>query len=354
MPIAHTTLKTLSNVILDESSSVQHLRHALDRFANICSEVSGIVPDPSYDAWADDVFLESGLAINPNAAAQCILDYQRSTVFIRGIYAAIKAARIRRPNTAIKILYAGCGPYASLLLPLLTQFEADELAVQLLDIHPASLDSVSSLVTYFGLSEHNIQYQQGDACEYQHHGALHLIIAEVMQKALEQEPQFAVTANLASQLDSQGIFIPEKIDVELCLVHLKQEQALLGSGRDQAPKALSKTLNECQDRHPLGTLLSLNSTSVLPLLQEARQSALTTKLELPPVTIRLPNIEYIDSYDAVMLTRIQVFERFKLTDYETDLTLPAVCHELQPLSADSSFVVSYQLGNYPRFNFVKT
>ena len=347
MTTAFTTLKTLSNVILDESSSPQHLRHALEQFTNICSEVSGIVPDPSYDAWADDTFLESGLAINPKAAAQCILDYQRSTIFIRGVYAAIKTAQDRRPNTPISILYAGCGPYATLLLPVLTQFEAGELVIQLLDIHQVSLDSASNLITHFGLSEHNIQYQQGDACHYKHHNPLHLIIAEVMQKALEQEPQFSVTANLAPQLDSQGIFIPENIDIELCLVHLKQEQTLLESDQNLSPKVLA----ECEDRHPLGTLLSLNAVSVSPLLQEARQNAQTEKLELPPVSIQLPNIKNITSYDVVMLTRIRVFERFELSDYETDLTRPALCHELQSLSAGSSFVVRYQLGNYPRFNF---
>ena len=106
-------IDAICDTILDVSSSPEELRFALDTFTQQCSEISDIQPDPSFDAWAEDSLLDSGVAINPNAAAHCALDYQRSVVFIRGVYAAIKTLKLRFPETPLELLYAGCGPFAT-------------------------------------------------------------------------------------------------------------------------------------------------------------------------------------------------------------------------------------------------
>jgi len=339
------TLEAIIGTILAESSSAACLHDALDQFAQICSDASGIVPDASFDSWADDTFLDGGMAINPQAAAYCIKDYQRSVMFIRGVYAAIKVAQKRFANTPIKILYAGCGPFATLLLPLISQFKPGELDIHLLDIHQQSLDSVKQLISYFGFNNHTINLLQGDACSYQHPNALHLIIAETMQKSLEQEPQFAVTANLAPQLASQGIFIPEKIEVELCLAHEESEkEAFNGLNID------SEILIKAGNRHPIGTIFKLLPEQAAMQMSEASYNKDTSKLELSPQTVQIPSVDNLESYDALMFTRIQVFEQYHLKDYEADLTLPHKCYDLSPLKSGATYRVCYQLGNYPRFD----
>ena len=60
-----------------------------------------------------------------------------------------------------------------------------------------------------------------------------------MQKSLEQEPQFAVTANLAPQLQANGIFIPQKVEVALCLAKLEDETAAFKRGDALDPSALA-------------------------------------------------------------------------------------------------------------------
>ena len=115
------TLISIADAILDETSSQGQLRRALDEFIQLCADISGIAPDRSFDSDAGDVLLASGVAINPNAAAHCVNDYRRSVVFIRGVYAAIRLARRQFAPAPLRILYAGCGPYATLLLPLLTR-----------------------------------------------------------------------------------------------------------------------------------------------------------------------------------------------------------------------------------------
>lgn len=345
--VARMNLNSIRHTILDETSSPAELRNALNSFVQLCSDVSGIQPDPSFDAWAEDSLLESGVAINPQAAAHCAVDYRRSVAFIRGVYAALNKLISRFPDTPIQILYAGCGPFATLLLPLLGKFHPGDLKINLLDIHQRSLDSVELLLAQFEFSAHDICTIKDDACHYTHPEKLHLIIAETMQKALEQEPQFSVTANLAPQLQSTGIFVPQCIEVALCLADLKheKEQLELLSQIESTPEKTDYR------RYPLGTVCTLSPEHASEQLQEARYNAHTKKLELPLIEVTIPTEASLDRFDAVLLTRICIFEDFCLEEYESEITLPLKCHELAPLTSGSRYRVSYQLGSYPKFTF---
>ena len=74
-------------------------------------------------------------------------------------------------------------------MPLLHKFAPGELEISLLDIHAESLASVEWLISHFGFDNHRIQTVQGDACNYHHPVALHLVIAETMQLCLAQRDQ---------------------------------------------------------------------------------------------------------------------------------------------------------------------
>ena len=345
-------LSAITATLLDEGSSHQSVCLALDEFSHLCSGITGITPDTSFDAWAEDSFLDYGVAINPQAAAHCIHDYQRSVIFIRGVYAAINAAKLRFPAQKLKILYAGCGPFATLLLPLLTQFESDELELYLLDIHQRSLDSVGRLLNQFGMDDYAVSLILGDACEYQHPERLHIIVAEVMQKALEQEPQVAVTANLAPQLCENGLFIPEQIEVKLCLAQWDNERKLMkknASAKDGLQCAQSLLRSPVVFRQPIGTIFTLSPTNSAADTQAKANSA--AKLELNAAVVKMPAIDHIERYDVLMLTHIQVFEDYVLGDYESEITLPHKCYDFPPLQRLARYHVRYQLGTYPRFTF---
>jgi hypothetical protein len=152
-----------------------------------------------------------------------------------------------------------------------------------------------------------------------------------MQKSLEQEPQFAVTANLAPQLCPRGIFIPEKIELELCLAEL-----------DTTGK-----------RYPLATLFTLVPERAAAQLGEAVLNESTGKPELESGEFEVPSMKNLERLDPLIFTRIQVFDHYRLRDYEAEITLPLRCHELLPLKAGASYRVSYQLGNYPRFELAR-
>lgn len=341
-------LTYIADTLLDEASSPKQLRAALNAFSQLCSDVGGVVPDPSFDAWADDSLLNDGVAISPEAAAHCVSDTQRTVVFIRAAYAAITAAKQRFANGPIEVLYAGCGPFATLLLPLLANFRPGELVVHLLDIHQRSLDSVALLTRHFDLEGHRISYVKDDACHYQHSSNLHVIIAETMQKSLEQEPQFAVTANLAPQLHARGIFIPQKIEVSLCLAKLEDERSAVQRGDALDSNALQAT----GERHALDTVLCLTPEQAVTLKQQACQNS-HGLLELNPIHVTLPAITNLNTFDAVLFTRIQAFEQHRLLDYESEITLPLRCSEFTPLKAGEQYKVCLQIGSYPKFSVTR-
>ncbi len=337
----------ICNTILDETSSPGQLRDALDEFSAVCSEISGIRPAPSFSAWSDDFLLQSGVAINPRAAAHCVQDYQRSVVFIRGVYAAINVLKIRLAGAPLEILYAGCGPFATLLLPLLGKFSAGELNITLLDIHQRSLNSVKLLVEYFGFSAHEVSTIEGDACFYKHPKKLHLVIAETMQKALEQEPQFALTANLGQQIYPEGIFIPQRIDVNFSLVDLELEKNRYQNQSATDPLALKNSAN----RYFIATLCTLSADNAQAQSQAAQHNSHTNVLELQPTIVEIPELVNISWLHAVLFTQIIVYDCYRLGDYEAEITLPMRCHELEPLCGGDRYTVSYQLGTYPKFHF---
>ena len=315
-------LNSISATILDEASSPEQLCNALDAFSLLCSEATGIRADPSFDAWADDALLDNGVAINPQAAAHCVVDYARSVAFIRGVSAAIDTLKLRFAGPSLEILYAGCGPFATLLLPVLGRFLPGELNLYLLDVHQRSLDSVQRLLTEFGFCAHSVKLIKADACTYRHPGTLHLVIAETMQKSLEQEPQFAVTANLARQLCPMGVFIPQRIEVSLCLANLDHEKKLIDAPRDwESPE--SHNLENVSRRYSLGTVCILSPEHAFEQMQFARANSVGADPALESAIVEIPRVEDAARFDAALFTSITVFEQYRLEDYESQITLPS-------------------------------
>jgi len=169
------------------------LDEAVNRLHLLFSALSGI-DDDTDGTWSScDTLLSNGLAISPKDAGRCAVDSARTSKFLRGIYAALLKAQTRFPSGPIEILYAGCGPFATLAIPLATRFTADEIQFTLVEINHRSLELAEKTFRAFGLSDFVRDYIQTDAASYLHPGTLHMVITETMQKALSKEPQVAIT-----------------------------------------------------------------------------------------------------------------------------------------------------------------
>ena len=336
-------LAALADTLLNPRLSFDQRCGALDDFAAHCAAVTGITPDRTFSAWAEDSVLTSGVAINPAAAAFCIKDYQRTLQFIAGIQAALCALDQRLPARPIRVLYAGCGPFATLLLPLLSQWSEGRLDCHLLDIHAQSLHSVQALVADCQLEAINLSYHCADACHWSSAERFDLIIAETLQKALEQEPQWAVTANLSRLLKPQGIFIPEQITLNLWAAHWDQEQRY---SQRQDPADLPALVDEFE-RHFLHCAVQLRADTVLLQRPIADPRALVAQV------VDLGQFSVADSipahrFDLIVATTLHIYADIHLHEYDCDLTRSYKFYDWSPLAPGQSFRVYYELGLYPR------
>ena len=177
------------------------------------------------------VICPQGKAIGPTWAARCIDDYMRTRCFLTGLVSAITDRLQQRPGP-VRILYAGCGPFAALVVPLATIFTSEQLQVEALDIHPASIASLNRLLTTLELGDYFSDIHCVDACSYVLNcppgkPEFDLLLSETMKAGLAHEPQLAIMSSLGRQLPLTTLFIPEEVQVVLALGSPRLQQGLM-------------------------------------------------------------------------------------------------------------------------------
>jgi len=308
-------------------SNPEELQEAVIRLHSIFSDITEINIDADDSVYSQSTILPDGRALSPKDAAGCILDFARTSKFLKGIYAALLQLHERFPSEPLDILYAGCGPFATLAVPLATQFGADRVQFTLLDIHRRSLESAARIFEACGLRDRVRDYIQADAASYVHPSPPHMVITETMQRALENEPQAAITFNLAPQLRQGGIFIPEKVTVD----------AYLHDPRTEFPPELETR----RVRIYLGRIIELTAGSA---------SALAAGSNPPAVTLDVPT-NADERLGLMLLTTVNVFESVVLEEYASGITYPVIVHDFSWLGRTDGIEFIYSFGSEPRFRY---
>jgi predicted RNA methylase len=189
------------------------MKNSADKLYQIFSEITGIYFENNQD---DHIELGTGRALSPSTAAHCLVEFKRTAIFLRGIKKAIDW-KIANVNLPVEILYAGSGPYATLITPLLALFTDDQVKITLLDINEVSLEAVKTLILKLRLEKYIDEYVLADATKYQFNKAYDIVISETMQACLENEPQVHIMNNLIPQMKSDAIFVPEEINLDFYL-----------------------------------------------------------------------------------------------------------------------------------------
>ncbi|MBC8424809.1 hypothetical protein H8E07_11860 [bacterium] len=257
--------------------------------------------DDQSDEAAQQIELDAGVAIAPVDAARCILDFRRTAAYLRGTLAAITAAGADTDGP-VEVLYAGCGPLAPLAVALCHR--APRARFWPVDIHRNATESVHRLVSRAGYEEQFGDIVRADAARHRWPAAGHVAIAEVMQKALEKEPQIAVAANLATQLRPGGVLVPERISLDVQLLDPAVEFDLeQGTTRE----------TEARVRVPLVSFLQLRADNAAELMAGCEVE-----------------FEFTDprGLQVMVSTRIDVHGDISLGDYDCGLTIPWLAHDL--------------------------
>ena len=249
------------------------------------------------DPFCADTTLPAGRAISPLAAARCVWEYQRTAVFLRAVEAAIRAAQARFPGETIHVLEAGCGPLAPFALAMAARFPADEVQFSLLDFHPEALDGARRLAEELGVASSLRALLAADATTVRlaESERPHVIVCEVLLRALKGEPQVAATLNLAPQLREGGGFVPERIDVVAGFAE-----------RDSVSELGARRVVE------LGPVFSLDAAQVGTWRPLADGRYAANSVVVPP---HAPG-------RLELFTRIAAFGRHRLGDFESSLNMP--------------------------------
>jgi hypothetical protein len=346
---ARRGLVEVARTLLDAGAGPPAWRSAVQALFRLCGEHGGFVADPRAPAEPAATPLAEGIALAPCEAASCILDSLRTTRFLRGVAAAVEAAR-RRFGEPVEVLYAGCGPFAPLFFPLTALTGANRARFTLLDAHAASIACVRRLAAAFGAAPRLRAAEVADACAWRAPRAPHVIVAEVMQAGLAQEPQVAVMRALAPQLAPGGFFVPEQITLGVCLADLAREfaQDADGAGGEAAPArvALGAALRLRAGELRRGLPRDAEPRADWPVAghgKSVRWRALPTlRLSVPDHTPR--------GLHALALTHVRIFGPLALAEGDSGLTVPRVLHVLGRVAPGSTLEFRYLLGAHPRLD----
>jgi hypothetical protein len=330
------------------------LREAAADLYKLFSAITNISAESFYPEDSSDTLLDYGLALSPKGAAFCLLEYIRTAKFLRGLRAAIIEARRRfPPKSPVHVLYAGCGPFAPLAIPLATQFSVNDVQFTLLDIHQRSLDAARQIVETFGLANFIKDYVQADATSYRHDGAtpIHLVVTETMQRALSGEPHLAVTANLAPQLCEGGLLIPEEVCVEACLAQAEKFYEEIPPWEEIANMVWGAPESH-KDRIGLGQLISLTAQNADAWQRNNFYPDNENELCKPLACLSLPLVS--DERLTLMLqTSVTIWRDIRLEPYQSTITYPVMLDDMKPFDHEARVEFRYCLSANPRIKYLK-
>ncbi len=209
----NSKIKNNTEKLLTCADDIYIMKNAADELYKIFSKITGIYFENNQD---DHIELESGRALSSSTAAHCLVEFKRTAIFLRGIKKAIDK-KIAETKLPIKILYAGSGPYATLITPLLSLLKNNEAKITLLDINKVSLQSVKKLTFDLNFQNFIDEFILADATKFQFTSDYDIVISETMQACLENEPMVHIMNNLIPQMKPEAIFIPEEINLDFYL-----------------------------------------------------------------------------------------------------------------------------------------
>ena len=336
---ARRTFNTVADRLLDGRGMPDEKHQAANDLFALLNELGGRPHDATGAAanpWQRESLLLDGKALNPYSAATCLLDHARTSAFSRGLHDAIAAARNRFSGERIDVLYAGTGPFAPLALLQTTAFSADEVAFTLLDIHQPALECLAEIISALAVGDYVDCYVQADATAWTppETKTYHVVVAEVMEKALTSEPQVAVTMHLAKFMRAGGFFVPESVELSLCLLDPATEH---NSNEEDEVGQADRTVK--RERVMVGTPFTLTRAN-------AEKFSMTEERHIRLQNVQLPSNMRPD-HQLSILTRIHTFGEILLDEYDSGLTHPQAINGIAGLKPAMSLVVWYALGKMP-------
>jgi len=330
------------NYILDEESSFELIKKSIDSIFIEFYKLTGLTQNSKYHDHG--TLLSNGEALTPQTAAGCIYDYVRTAKYLRSVWKAVNNKKTGLVTGKVKILYAGSGPFASLLLPLLPLLSENEIEIDIIDFHQGSIDALNSLINYYDYQNYYDKIIVGDATKFQNadNKKYDIILTETMRNGLAIEPQVAITVHLLQFLADAGILLPEKINITAVVADLQSELSTSKSKWKTFWFNIKKT-QAVINRIVLGDVFVLdkNVRENYDFSDYDKNLINLKKIEVPKKLGRIK--------DLILLTTINIFDDITLKEEDnTGLTKIYFDQNVGFLKGGEKLEFKYQLGSYPK------
>ena len=290
----------------------------------------------------NDIFTDSGRAIGTEWAIRCVEDIMRTYKYCNGLYKAVFDAS-KAQQEPVRILYAGPGPFATLVLPLITRFTPQQIQFDMLEINPESAALLKKVIAHFDAGDYINEFEITDATTYKvpEPEGVNILVSETMQAALYHEPQVTICYNLLPQLPAEAVMIPKEISLSLY------------AGNDDKRQQHKTTLDGpgVVFHDDLGHLFTLSKEEIQA--NHEKINAMGSEARFEPVELQLPDDTHRKYHNLMIATSIIIY------DEETEIKLEesglTALRQLQPLNPMMQTVkalrATYMSGEFPGLDF---
>jgi len=314
---AITAIKAFTSAVSRDALSASEVEERINEIYAHFQRITEVSGDEMTIEHLVAIPAAKGKALGLNYAAKCLLDYKRTTKFLRAIVSGIREEQKKHPGELLKVFYAGCGPYATLMTLTAPLFAADEVQFSLLEINEQSVASAKRLIESLGLSDHVAAFYTADATTFQvpEADSFHMLISETLDAVLFRECYVPILMNLLPQFRKDVVLIPENV--------------ILSLSRSPGPEEGS----EAKERG-MGDVLNVREVI-------ASHSG-PIPAQLPETIVGLRSLDRGFTSKLILDTRVHVGEDIWLYRNESPLTLPLEITIEQPLQQES-LVFTYVL-----------
>lgn len=324
-------LAQVTSAYFEDTIDQLKLLEASKKYKAILHEISGQNID--IEEGRIDIENKNGKSLGTFWAGLCLDDMLRTRQFIKGIDNAIKDLKKR---DTIHILYAGTGPFATLMLPIMLRYPKKNITYTLLEINPFTFDILENVITALELEDYDITLVKEDATRYviDPKNKPDIIISETMQSALAKEQQVPIFLNLMRQVPQDTVFIPEKI-----ALHLALKKAGTLNGRFLR-----------QDYTDIEKIFEVSKASMFDSYLSEKQE---NEIDVFPKKKTIIKEKDLKTASYLLLnTYIQVYNEVKIDINESGLTTPIVLIEVSnDIKSTMTIDTQYVISSEPRLEY---
>ncbi len=322
-------LKNITSRILSSETSFIELKDTLDEFKRFLTQVTELNLEAS--VFSENVHLKEGKAIATKWAAMCVEDLIRTQRFISAVKKAIEDALRENPEKPVNLLYAGTGPFATLVLPLTTVFSASELQLHLIEVNELSIRNARELFRKLELNDYVKEWHHADASTIElPETNVDIVLVECLQHALLREPQVAITLNLVNQLPTEVILIPKQIRLHLAVVNSKLQYEFHTSLEPSSHEFYTIA----------GEVFSIEKSNA----RNPEELLQSRKLQLDEDTLNFGD-------HLSVFTEMKLYDDVFLNFNESGLTLPLTIGQVPGNVKQLEVSAKYLMGEDPRLDF---